>query len=227
VRGSRAREPLLASWAGEKSLEQPLVPRVSEAHSHGTSPHSSRRMNCREFRRKHDAYVDDTLSGVDIEGMNRHLRLCQQCAALDTRIRRSLLIARNLPTIQPSAAFSERLQMRLAQERAFMAARERDTDAMLGMMTKRHRGPLSTGTFVALAAGIAVAAGVSMSVVLAGDEDRVIRLAPVVATLPEPESSPIATPAMVASMPAGMTIWPAVFAAQRAPLHLASDVAGR
>ena len=184
-------------------------------------------MNCREFRRKHDAYVDDTLSGVDIEGMNRHLRLCQQCAALDTRIRRSLLIARNLPTIQPSAAFSERLQMRLAQERAFMATRERDSDAMLGMMTKRHRGPLSTGTFVALAAGIAVAAGVSMTVVLAGNDNRVIRLAPVVATLPEPEPSPFATPALVASRPAGMPIWPAVFVAQRAPLRLTSDVAGR
>lgn len=108
-----------------------------------------------------------------------------------------------------------------------MAARERDTDAMLGMMAKRHRGPLSTGTFVALAAGIAVAAGVSMSVVFMGDDNGVIRLAPVVATLPEPEPSSIATPAMVASMPAGMPIWPAVFVAQRAPLHLASDVAGR
>ena len=183
-------------------------------------------MNCREFRRKHDAYIDDTLSGVDIEGMERHLRLCQQCAARDTRVRRSLLVARNLPTIQPSAAFSERLQMRLAQERALMAARERDTDSMLGMMTKRHHGILSTGTFVALAAGIAVAAGVSMSVMSAGG-DRVIRLAPVVATLPEPEPSPFATPAMVASMPAGMPIWPAVFVAQRAPLRLASDVAGR
>jgi hypothetical protein len=184
-------------------------------------------MNCREFRRKHDAYVDDTLSGVDIEGMNRHLRLCQQCAALDTRIRRSLLVARNLPTIQPSAAFSERLQMRLAQERALMAARSHDSEVLTGMMARRHRGPFSTGTFVALAAGIAVAAGVSMSVMLTGADDRIIRLAPVVASLPEPEPSPIATPAMVASMTAGMPIWPAVFGAQRAPLHLASDVAGR
>ena len=116
-------------------------------------------MNCREFRRKHDAYVDDTLSGVDIEGMGQHLRLCPQCAALDTRIRRSLLLARNLPTIEPSAAFGERLQMRLAQERAFMAARQHDTDAMLGMMARRHRSSFTTGTFVALAAGIAVAAG--------------------------------------------------------------------
>lgn len=185
-------------------------------------------MNCREFRRKHDAYVDDTLSGVDIEGMNRHLRLCEQCAALDTRIRRSLLIARNLPTIQPSAAFGERLQMRLAQERALMATRRQASEPILGMMTGRHRGSFSSGTFVALAAGIAVAAGVSVSVMLtAAADDRVIRFAPVVATLPEPEPSPIATPAMVASMPAGMPIWPAVFVAQRAPLRLASDVAGR
>ena len=200
---------------------------IEGASSHGISPHSSRRMNCREFRRKHDAYVDDTLSGVDIEGMDRHLRLCPQCAALDTRIRRSLLLARNLPTIEPSAAFGERLQMRLAQERAFMAARQHDTDAMLGMMARRHRSPFTTGTFVALAAGIAVAAGVTMTVVLTGADDRVIRLAPVVATMPEPELSPFATPAMVASMPAGMPIWPAVFVAQRAPLRLVSDVAGR
>ena len=184
-------------------------------------------MNCREFRRKHDAYVDDTLSGDDIEEMGRHLRLCAQCAALDTRIRRSLLLARNLPTIHPSAAFSERLQMRLAQERALREARQHDADSMMGIMTRRHGSPLSTGTFVALAAGIALAAGVTMSVTLSATEDSVIRLAPVVATLPEPEPSPLAMPAMVASMTAGMPIWPAVFVAQRAPWHLASDLTGR
>src|SRR5215217_6063674 len=92
----------------------------------GLSPNPPRRMNCREFRRKHDAYVDDTLSGVDIEAMGRHLRFCVQCGALDTRIRRSLLLAHNLPTIEPSAAFAERLQMRLAHERALQAARQHD-----------------------------------------------------------------------------------------------------
>jgi hypothetical protein len=184
-------------------------------------------MNCREFRRKHDAYVDDTLSGVDIEAMGRHLRLCAQCAALDTRIRRSLLLAHNVPTIEPSAAFTERLQMRLAHERALKAARRQDdADTMMGIMT-RHRSPFSTGTYVALAAGIAMAAGLTLSVMLAGDADNTIRLAPVVASAPEPEPSPIATSAMVASMPAGMPIWPAVYVAQRAPWHLASDVSGR
>jgi len=183
-------------------------------------------MNCREFRRKHDAYVDDTLSGVDIEAMGRHLRLCAHCAALDTRIRRSLLIAHNLPSIQPSPAFTERLQMRLAHERALKARQHATAGLMMGMMT-RHRSPFSTGTYVALAAGIALAAGLTISVTLASDADRTIRLAPVVASAPEPEPSPFATPAMVASMSAGMPIWPAVYVAQRAPWHLASDVSRR
>jgi hypothetical protein len=183
-------------------------------------------MNCREFRRKHDAYVDDTLSGVDIEAMGRHLRLCAHCAALDTRIRRSLLLAHNLPSIQPSVAFTERLQLRLAHERALKARQRASAGAMMGLMT-RHGSPFSTGTYVALAAGIALAAGLTISVTLAGDADRTIRLAPVVASAPEPEPSPFATPAMVASMSAGMPIWPAVYVAQRAPWHLASDVRGR
>ena len=183
-------------------------------------------MNCREFRRKHDAYIDDTLSGVDIEAMRRHLRFCAQCAAVDTRIRRSLLLAHNLPTIEPSAAFADRLQMRLAHERALKATRQHDDATMMGLMT-RHRSPFSTGTYVALIAGIAMAAGLTMSVLLAGGTDQTIRLAPVIASAPEPEPSPLATPAMVASMPAGMPIWPAVFVAQRAPWHLASDVSGR
>jgi hypothetical protein len=184
-------------------------------------------MNCREFRRKHDAYVDDTLSGVDIEAMGRHLRLCAQCAALDTRIRRSLLLAHNLPAIEPSAAFTERLQMRLAHERALKSARQQDDGGTMMGMTMRHRSPFSTGTYVALAAGIAMAAGLAMAVTVADDADPTIRLAPVVASAPEPEPSLFATRAMVASMPAGMPIWPAVYVAQRAPLHLASDVTGR
>jgi hypothetical protein len=184
-------------------------------------------MNCREFRHKHDAYVDDTLSGVDVEAMGRHLSLCATCAAMDTRIRRSLMIARNLPTIEPSAAFSERLQMRLAHERALQTRISREA-GYAGMDTSmRHRVPAFTGAYVALAAGIAMAAGLALSVSLTRGGDEAIRLAPVIASLPEPEPSPLAMPAMVASMPAGMTVWPAVFVAQQAPWRLASDAMGR
>src|SRR3979411_2797607 len=84
-------------------------------------PQPTRRMNCREFRRKHDAYIDDTLSGVDLDAMARHRSLCASCAVLVTRVRRALLVAHNLPTIELSARFGERLQLRLAQERALLA----------------------------------------------------------------------------------------------------------
>ena len=192
-------------------------------------------MNCREFRHKHDAYVDDTLSGADIEAMGRHLRLCGSCAALDTRIRRSLLLARNLPTIEPSAAFSERLQLRLAHERALKARNEREAGyastgyASVTDTPMRHRVPNFIGTSMALVAGIAMAAGLLMTVTasLTRGSEEAIRLSPVVASLPEPEMSPLAMPAMVASMPAGMPVWPAVFVAQQAPWRLASDALGR
>ena len=74
-------------------------------------------MNCREFRRKHDEYLDDTLSAMEMDAASAHLRECERCARQDTRVRRALLLARNLPRIQPSPVFGERLQRRLSAER--------------------------------------------------------------------------------------------------------------
>src|SRR5215218_520516 len=45
--------------------------------------------------------------------MQRHVAECPPCAAHDARIRRSLLLARNLPSIEPSANFAPRLEARL------------------------------------------------------------------------------------------------------------------
>ena len=179
-------------------------------------------MNCREFRRKHDAYIDDTLSGVELDGMARHRRFCEHCAQLDTRIRRALLVARNLPTIQPSASFSGRLQTRLLAERASLD-HGRQTDHAFAA---RRWSPLSVGAFSAIAAGVLAAAGFAGAVVLSSTRDDVIRLAPVVASRPEMEPSSLMTPTMVAAVPAGMPLWPAVFVAQQAPWHFASDAAG-
>lgn len=180
-------------------------------------------MNCREFRRKHAAYVDDSLSGVDFDGMAHHRQLCARCAQLDTRVRRALLVARNLPTIQPSAAFSDRLQARLRAERASVAqARLMDRAAMM----EPHR-PLTTGTYSIIAGGLLAAAGLAGAASYARTRDDAIRLAPVVASRPESEPSPLTTPTIVASMSAGMPLWPAVFVAQQAPWHLASDAGVR
>ena len=180
-------------------------------------------MNCREFRRKHDAYIDDTLSGVELEGMARHRQLCDSCARADTRVRRALLLAHNLPSIEPSARFGERLQRRLAQERALIATAR----ASGGAITDSRWRPLSVGAYAAMAAGILAAAGLAATLTTMEREHDVIRLAPVVATLPEAEPSTLATPAMVATMPIGMTVWPAVYVAQQAPWHFAGDAMGR
>jgi hypothetical protein len=180
-------------------------------------------MNCREFRRKHDAYIDDTLSGVELDAMARHRSLCESCARLDTRMRRALLVAHNLPTIELSARFGERLQLRLSQERALLATAR----ASRRTITEGRWHTLSAGAYTAMAAGIFAAAGLAATFSSVGREQETIRLAPVVATLPEVEPSTLATPAMVASMPTGMTVWPALYVAQQAPWHFASDAVGR
>lgn len=70
-------------------------------------------MNCNEFRKNHCAFVDDTLPGIEIIRMQRHLSECESCASLDARIKRSLLVFRNLPTIEPSENFSVRLEEKI------------------------------------------------------------------------------------------------------------------
>ena len=180
-------------------------------------------MNCREFRKLHDAYVDAMLSGLDANRMAWHRDECATCARIDTRVRRALLVARNLPTIEPSVAFGPRLQVRLASERAVLQA-ARPTR---GITSRWSWQPLSVGTYSAIAAGLIAVAGLAGAASFAiTREASVIRMVPVIATRPESESS-LTTPTMVASMPAGMPLWPAVLVAQQAPWHFASDTASR
>lgn len=175
-------------------------------------------MNCREFRRKHDAYIDDTLSGVELERVARHRSLCVTCARLDTRVRRSLLIARNLPIIQPSPAFHERLQTRLAAERISIQVARTSREQLVD-----RRRPFGVGAYAAIAAGVLAVAGLASAASLAEPRRDVIRLSPVVTSRPEPVPALMTTPAMVASMPVAVPLWPAVFVAQQAPYHFASD----
>ncbi len=181
-------------------------------------------MNCREFRRKHDAYVDDTLSGVDFDGMARHRQLCERCAQLDTRVRRALLVARNLPTIRPSAAFNDRLQARLSAERTSGAPWHGDEAPGSYLSASRRSRPATYAVVVTAVATVAALAGLASHT---SSRDDVIHLAPVVASRPASEPSTFATSTIVASMPAGMPLWSAVFVAQQAPWHFASDAAAR
>ncbi|HEY0778159.1 MAG TPA: hypothetical protein VGD56_09355 [Gemmatirosa sp.] len=75
-------------------------------------------MDCTDFRRHHLAYVDDTLPGDVLVAAERHRVECAACGAHDTLVRRSLLLARNLPSIEPSSDFAARLDARLCAVRA-------------------------------------------------------------------------------------------------------------
>ena len=177
-------------------------------------------MNCREFRRKHDEYLDDTLSAVEMDAVSAHLRGCARCARQDTRVRRGLVLARNLPRIAPSPAFGARLQERLTHEHDSRASAGSYLQAgPRGTMGRR----LASGT-TAIAAGMLAAAALTYGVMRRAPDP--IRMDPVVATRSEVEPS-LATPAMVASMSTGMVVWPAVYVAQQAPWHFASDAVGR
>ena len=173
-------------------------------------------MDCREFGKKHLAFVDDTLSAVDTAAMRRHLHVCSRCARLDTRIRRGLLLARNLPVIQPSADFMQRLNARLREVGPI--------DRFDVGAPPSFRG-FSVGTFSAVAAGI-MAVTLLASALLGGGagDDGELRLPPVVASVPEPEPAPapVASPVYVASFMSGMPVWPAVMHAGEASLHMAN-----
>jgi anti-sigma factor RsiW len=164
-------------------------------------------MDCREFRKNHALFVDARNNAAEAQAMREHLNSCPACARQDMLIRRSLLLVRNLPRIEPSPGFAARLDARL---RAASAT------------TSESRLPLrfSIGAFSAIAATVAfVTVAASMSV--RHSHATEIRLDPVVATLPELESapSPVATPALVATVPTGMPVWPGIMVATQAPMH--------
>jgi anti-sigma factor RsiW len=167
-------------------------------------------MDCREFCDKHVAFVDDTLAGIELVRMQRHLGECEICARRDAKIRRALLIFRNLPTIEPSADFSQRLEARLRNE---------CQPAELLGATQRN---LRRGAIVATLASAAML-GYIATTLYQSDSPRDLLMPPVVASLPEPDLTPIttSTPAIVTSVSAGLTIWPAALFAEQVPTRFA------
>lgn len=168
-------------------------------------------MDCRSFRSKHVAYVDDFLSGEEVVAMRQHLFECESCSAHDTKVRRSLLAFRSLPSVEPPADFYARLSARIESERlapppAFAA-----------------RGP-GVGTFMSVAAGL-VAAGYLAAGSFNWNVRREVALAPVVATQPE-VAAPMSfeSQAIVTSVSAGMPVWPMMLFAEKAPVRFAQQV---
>ena len=159
-------------------------------------------MDCREFRDRHALYVDLMCSAVEENEMREHVRDCRSCSRHDTVIRRSLLLVRNLPVIQPSANFQARLEAKL---------RSATASAIVPAPMR-----LSYRTFAALAAGIVFVTYIAAESLTGAPAP--LRMTPVVATLPAVEGH-VATPTFVATVPTGMSVWPAIMAASQAQMH--------
>lgn len=169
-------------------------------------------MDCRTFRSHHVGFIDDNLPGLHIVEMQRHIAECASCARHDARIRRSLLVFRNLPAIQCSPNFGERLAEKIRAVR-------------LEPMVYTPGPP----SFARMASGLMAAAILAVAAVGLFDRGDLEPMShpPVVASEPaidEPfvEPSMMASQAMLASMSAGIPIWPAAMLMEEAPAQFAN-----
>jgi putative zinc finger protein len=176
-------------------------------------------MDCRQFRDKHVAFVDDVLPATEMRAMQQHRAVCAGCSRHDTAIRRSLLLVRNLRPIEPSPDFVAKLNKRLAQL---------GPAAQIDVVSPRPLLPPSAA-FAAIAAGVIVVTYMAIqtshyfarpietpTVAVASEA------APVLPPL-EPGPAPMANAAFMASVPTGIPLWPAVLMAGQAPMHFAGS----
>ena len=165
-------------------------------------------MDCREFRDQHLCFVDDTLPGVELVRMQMHLTECEECAQHDATIRRSLMLFRNLPRIEPSPDFSKRLEIKLRE------AKLADAAAASSSRSRKFAAAV-TVTSAAMLTYI----GVSLRQV---DTPQDIILPPVVAIATSDASSAGPAPEMIAAVSAGLPIWTAALFAEQTSAHFAS-----
>lgn len=166
-------------------------------------------MDCREFRDQHLSYVDDTLPGVELVRMQMHLTECPECARHDATIRRSLMLFRSLPRIEPSSDFSQKLERKLRE------AKLADAAASSSNRTRRLGAAVTVSSVLMLAY-----IGLSLRQV---DTPQDIVLPPVVALAKSADAQPAGpAPEMIAAVPAGLPLWTAALFAEQTPVHFAS-----
>ena len=169
-------------------------------------------MDCRRFRENHFAFVDDILPGIELVGMQVHLSECESCAKHDATVRRSLMLFRSLPSIEPSPDFSSRLEQKLKGIRA-------DAGATHSGRARRFAAAVVISSTVMLAY-----IGVQLREV---DVSPNLAFPPVVAlaSINDSEASGVVNNAageMAAVAPAGLPIWTAVLLADQSSAHFAS-----
>ncbi len=181
-------------------------------------------MDCRIFRKHHFAYLDDTLAGDVMTEAQQHIMQCDACAAHDNLVRRSIMMVRNLPEIEPSEAFEKRLQQRLASckqgsphdEFSDVAYDDAFLTAPLGHPMQRTWR--STRSWFAVAACVTVVGAMSYS---GGDARLVpdVQLQPVLASAPAPVElpAPIISPELLQAMATGNPMFSMAMLLEEAP----------
>jgi hypothetical protein len=184
-------------------------------------PQSMGLMDCRSFRKHHFAYLDDTLSGDDMAAAQRHILACNGCAAHDTLVRRSLMMAKSMPMIEPSAAFQQKLKARLAECREERAAMQSGTAllspsaAAAADRVPEHRAGWFTPRALAAIAASAVV-GTLVWRGTTGHAVPVVAMAPVIASAPARPEVRYVSPALLQAMATGNPVWPATVVIEEA-----------
>jgi hypothetical protein len=179
-------------------------------------------MDCKSFRKQHLAYLDDTMPGDEMAAAQHHVMVCDGCAAHDTLVRRSLMVARSMPTLEPSADFQAKLRARLAEcreecrdERTALAARTALLDVPRTAASRNTRVAMAVAASAMLGAFVwrgwsATAPELSMQPVIASQP-----------AMPTPVS--YITPELMQAMATGNPVWPAAMLIEDAPTHFVSS----
>jgi hypothetical protein len=167
-------------------------------------------MDCRQFRNKHVAFVDDLLPAVEMDALQRHLTVCSRCSRQDTAVRRSLMLVRSLPPIEPSPEFMAKLNHRLQH----LEPGSRDDVVSFSMRLT------SVGAFAAMAAGIMAVAYMAVETSNYYAPRPGAQTPASVASLPAAPMS-MGDAAFVASVSTGIPVWPAVLMVGQAPMRFA------
>ena len=177
-------------------------------------------MDCKRFRKQHLAYLDDTMPGDEMAAAQHHVMVCDGCAAHDTLVRRSLMVARSMPVLEPSAAFQARLRARLAECRD-----ECRDDCYDGRMAMAARSALLHAPRSAASRNRRMAVAVAASAMLGAfvwqgwsASAPELSMQPVIASQPaSPMPVSYITPELMQAMATGNPVWPAAMIIEDAP----------
>jgi anti-sigma factor RsiW len=171
-------------------------------------------MDCRTFAKRHAAFIDDTLPGVEMAAVREHLSECARCARRDADVRRALLVLKNLPPIEVSEEFQDQLRARLSAEASAPPARARADGGLM--------------KWAAAAALLIAIVGVRTWPEAVSRKTAPTRLPPVFASLPATvDGAEESMPAYMASMSTGIPMWPALMLAEEGPLRFAASEVSR